>query len=164
MALPIDPERFEHNREFILDQFKTKIQEHINYWLTLGIVFFASEQLFLEQTIRFSPTFSNFQLFVVSVIFFIGGTIFVIGRICYWECFISFLFRLRIDDIKKVSEFGLKQDILNTLTGMINKGPGDKVRRSIGKHFIKIDSLIIIIILGLIVSIIYVFFFPSIIS
>jgi hypothetical protein len=49
----------EKEREFMIDYFKTKIQEHVTYWLGISVLFFTAEQAFLERENNLFQIISN---------------------------------------------------------------------------------------------------------
>src|SRR4030042_6083224 len=90
---PVEIINYEEERKYLLNYFRPKIQEFVTYWLAISVMLFTSEQALVGQT-TFKNLFfiSNIHLFIVSLIFYLGGTAYIVGRICYWESLINRLF------------------------------------------------------------------------
>jgi hypothetical protein len=160
----------EKDREFLIKYFKSKIQEHVTYWLGLSVLFFTAEQAFLGQESEVFPFLTNTKLFYIFTILFIGATCFIVGRICYWETFLDILFkitRIKNDILSKI-------EIIRKIHEMIEVPKDTNIiltsRGMVGQIFIRIDSSLYIllfcfgIILGIICPFYYTYFIGALLS
>jgi hypothetical protein len=154
----VTSEEYKKEQEFVLEYFKSKIQEHVTYWLTFTVLLFTSEQMFLNPDIP-KNLFGvpNIQAFFISVIFYVGATIYVIGRICYWESFTSILFSIyNIEDTD--TRYSFKNKIIKFVNNLIinpTEEYSKNIRRRIGRLFIKVDTVICLLVGCFLLSIIY---------
>jgi hypothetical protein len=134
----------EPDRQFLLEYYKSKIGEHMTYWITASITLLTVQQLKIT------------WIFIIGAFLYGGFSIFTIGRIFYWELHSVYLMGL-VDyiDIKDEHKYTVLDLIHNALYIKIKKGDPkhtNTLRRRFGKLFMNFNTLLIVMVISLLVS------------
>lgn len=128
----------------------------MTYWLALSVLLFTIEQAFLGQD-KYSNILyiSNLHIFAISLIFYIGCTTYILGRVCYWESFINKLFSMNeYIEVENRTKF---INIIDKIHSEIDKNPTNN-REKIGRYFIAFKTLVYVFVCCVIISLVYLLF------
>jgi hypothetical protein len=109
----------EDDRRSLLEHYKTKIGEHVTYWMTASVALLTTTQL------------KSNCLLIIAILYYIGFSIYLVGRIFYWETYTSYLMSL----VKHRVIFGEEYTSINLIQYTLNLKMDEKRKETLHRRF-----------------------------